>query len=328
MHALITGAAGMIGRKLAERLARDGTPDGKPLDQLTLVDVVEPAAPANFGGVLMRMTLDLASPGSAASTVAGRPDVIFHLAAVVSGEAEADLEKGYRVNFGGTRNLLDAVRLRGATTGWAPRLVFASSMAVFGGDMPDVIDDDFFLTPQTSYGAQKAMCEHLVADYSRRGFIRGIGIRLPTICVRPGKPNKAASGFFSGIIREPLNGQEAILPVGEDVRHCMASPRAAVGFFLHAMMLDTAQLGIQPNLIMPALSVTVAEQIEALERVAGSSAVKHIRRQPDAAIDKMVRGWGRAVDARRARALGFVVETSFDEIVREYIDEEMPAHRA
>jgi nucleoside-diphosphate-sugar epimerase len=220
MHALITGAAGMIGRKLVERLARDGAPDGKPLDQLTLVDVVEPAAPADFGGGLTRMTLDLASPGSASSTVAGRPDVIFHLAAVVSGEAEADLEKGYRVNFGGTRNLLDAVRLLGATTGWAPRVVFASSMAVFGGDMPDVIGDDFFLTPQTSYGAQKAMCEHLLADYSRRGFIRGIGIRLPTT---QGSPIRRPRASFQASSASRLTARRRSCP---SARMCATAWRA------------------------------------------------------------------------------------------------------
>lgn len=328
MHALIIGAAGMIGRKIAERLARDGALGGRPIDRLTLVDIVEPVAPAGFAGKVTRTALDLAVPGNAASILVDRPEVIFHLAAVVSGEAEADLEKGYAVNLDGTRNLLDAIRLGGVGTGWVPRFVYASSTAVFGGDIPDVIDDDCILTPQTSYGAQKAMGELFVADYSRRGFIEGVGIRLPTICVRPGKPNKAASGFFSGIIREPLNGQEAILPVGEDVRHCMASPRSAVGFFLHAATLDTARLGFRRSLIMPALSVTVGEQIAALERAAGPAAVKLIRRAPDPTIEKIVRGWAKAVDAKRAHALGFRAETTFDEIVRAYIEEEKPTFRA
>ena len=204
--------------------------------------------------------------------------VIVHLAAVVSGEAEADFEKGYAVNFDGTRALFEAIR---AQPGYRPRVIFASSIAVYGTPFPEPIPDDFHLTPLTSYGTQKAMCELLLADYSRRGFIDGIGLRLPTVCIRPGAPNKAASGFFSNILREPLAGKEAVLPVEDDVRHWHASPRAAVGFFRHAMRLDLARLGDRRSLAMPGLSATVAEQIEALRRAAGEKAVKLIRREPD-----------------------------------------------
>src|SRR5207244_11679261 len=184
-----------------------------------------------------------------------RPGPVCNLAAVVSGEAEADFEKGYRVNVDGMRHLLDAVRALGPD--YCPRVVFASSIAVFGAPFPDVIGDEFFATPLTSYGTQKAMDELLLADYSRRGFFEGVGIRLPTICIRPGKPNKAASSFFSGILREPLSGQEAVLPVGDEVRHWFASPRAAVGFFITAATIDTTPLGVRRSMTMPGVSATV-----------------------------------------------------------------------
>jgi len=201
--------------------------------------------------------------------------------------------------------------------------VFASSIAVFGAPFPDAIGDEFFLTPLTSYGTQKAIGELLLADYTRRGFLDGIGIRLPTIVVRPGKPNKAASGFFSSIIREPLNGQEAVLPVSEDVRHWFASPRAAVGFLLHAADLAGDPLGARINLTMPGLCCTVGEEIAALARVAGADVARRIRREPDATVAKIVAGWPQNFDACRATALGFRAETSFDDIVRAHIEDEL-----
>ena len=304
MRILVLGAAGMIGRKLAERLARDG-------EHAKLVDAV--AAP----GIVVA---DLAEPGAADDLVADRPDVIFHLAAVVSGEAEADFEKGYRVNLDGTRRLLEAIR---ALDGYRPRLVFTSSIAVFGAPFPDPIGDDFRATPLTSYGTQKAIAELLLADYSRRGFLDGIGLRLPTITVRPGKPNLAASGFFSSIIREPLNGREAVLPVSETVRHWHASPRSAVAFLLHAATLDTTPLGARRSLTMPGVSVTVGEQIDALRRAAGDEAVGLIRHEPDETIARIVEGWPRSFDPRRALDLGFRAESSFDEIVRAYIEDDL-----
>jgi nucleoside-diphosphate-sugar epimerase len=247
--------------------------------------------------------------------------VIFHLAAIVSGEAEADFDKGYRINLDGTRYLFDAIRLIG--DGYCPRVVFTSSIAVFGAPFPDAIGDEFFLTPLTSYGAQKAIGELLLSDYTRRGFFDGVGIRLPTICVRPGKPNKAASGFFSGIIREPLSGQEAILPVPEDVRHSHASPRSAVNFLMHAATTDGVKLGARRNLTMPSVSVTVAEQIDALRRLAGEKVAARIRREPDPTIMRIVEGWPRRFDARRAESLGFQAEKSFDDIIRIHIEDEL-----
>jgi nucleoside-diphosphate-sugar epimerase len=321
MHILITGAAGMIGRKLTERLVKDGAFHGKPIEKLTLADIVAPARPAGFAGAVDLLACDIAEPASAARLVAGAPDVVFHLAAVVSGEAELDFDKGYRVNLDGTRALLEAIRARGG--GYRPKVVYTSSMAVFGAPFPDAIPDDFHLTPLTSYGTQKAMCELMLADYTRRGLLDGVGIRLPSIVVRPGKPNKAASGFFSGIIREPLNGEEGLLPVDESVLHWHASPRSAVGFLIHAAGLTREQLGLRINLMMPGVCCTVAEQIAALRRVAGEKVARRVRRAPDEMIMRIVAGWPRRFDPRRALALGFTVEQTFDDIIRAYIEDDL-----
>ena len=321
MHILITGAAGMIGRKLTARLAKEGSLNGQTIDRLTLIDVVAPEKPAGFGGTATATTADLSAAGAAAEALAGRPDVIFHLAGVVSGEAETDFEKGYRVNLDGTRALLEAIRAVGG--GYKPKVIFTSSIAVFGAPFPEAIADDFHLTPLTSYGTQKAMCELLLADYTRRGILEGVGIRLPSIVVRPGKPNKAASGFFSGIIREPLAGQEAILPVADSVLHWHASPRSAVGFLIHAAGLTRAQLGSRINLTMPGVCCTVGEQIAALRRIAGDPVAARIRRAPDELVERIVAGWPSRFDARRSVALGFKVEATFDDIIRAHIEDEL-----
>jgi nucleoside-diphosphate-sugar epimerase len=320
MQILILGAAGMVGRKLTERLVKEGRLGGDAITRLVLHDVVEPERPqASFA--IDTLTSDFSVPGEAEKLVASRPDVIFHLAAIVSGEAEADFDKGYRINLDGTRFLFDAVRTIG--DGYKPRLVFTSSIAVFGAPFPEAIGDEFFLTPLTSYGTQKAMGELLLADYTRRGFFDGVGIRLPTICVRPGKPNKAASGFFSSIIREPLNGQEAVLPVSMDVRHAHASPRSAVNFLMHAATIDTSKIGPRRNLTMPSVSVTVGEQIDALRRIAGERAVGLIRHELDPNIIRFVEGWPRRFDASRAESLGFRAESNFDDIISIYIEDEL-----
>ena len=323
MHILIIGAAGMVGRKLTAALVGNGEVGGKPIDKLTLADVVAPEAPAGFTGEVDAKAIDLSAPEAAATLVDSRPDLIFHLAAIVSGEAEADFDKGYRINLDGTRYLLEAIRQEGMKSPYLPRLVFTSSIAVFGAPFPDAIGDEFFTTPLTSYGTQKAICELLLNDYSRKGFVDGIGIRLPTIAIRPGKPNLAASGFFSNILREPLIGQEAVLPVSRDVRHWFASPRAAVGFLIHAATLDTTKLGWRRTLSAPGLSATVGEEIEALRRVAGDKAVSLIREEPNETIVKIVEGWPRNFDTRRALALGFKAESSMDEIIRIHIEDEL-----
>jgi D-erythronate 2-dehydrogenase len=324
MRVLITGGAGMLGSRLAARLIADGGVGGRPIEAMRLLDVGHAASgPVLEAGAtaIETMTGDLAAPGMAAAAVAERPDLIFHLAAVVSGEAEADFAKGYRVNLDGTRALLEAVRAAG--DGYMPRLVFSSSIAVFGPPFPDVIEDDQPTTPATSYGTEKAIGELLLADYTRRRLLDGVAIRLPTICVRPGRPNRAASGFFSGIIREPLNGEPAALPVSVDVRHWFASPRAAVRFLIHAATLDGAAIGSQRSLTMPGVSATVADQIEALRRVAGDDAVALIQPEPDETIATIVAGWPRSFDARRAHDLGFRAERSFDEIVWAHVEDEL-----
>ncbi len=323
MHILIIGAAGMVGRKLLAKLTTDGQLGSKPISQMTLVDVVTPEAPEGFAGKVNAKEADLSTPGEAESLVAARPDVIFHLAAIVSGEAELDFEKGYRINLDGTRYLFDAIRLANGVDGYRPRVVFTSSIAVVGAPLPYPIPDDYHTTPLTSYGTQKAICELLLSDYSRRGIFDGIAIRLPTICIRPGKPNKAASGFFSNILREPLVGKEAVLPVSDDVRHWHTSPRSAMGFLIHGATIDLETVGPRRALSMPGLSATVGEQIEALRRVAGDEAVALIRREPDEMIIKMVAGWAPGFEATRAKALGFTAETSFEEIIRVHIEDEL-----
>jgi|FEC22Drversion2_1045045.scaffolds.fasta_scaffold00267_34 nucleoside-diphosphate-sugar epimerase len=319
MHVLITGGGGMIGRKLAERIAADGTLNGREVTRLTLQDVVEPAKPAGAAFPVETRVSDLSQPGEADSLLAGRPEVIFHLAAIVSGEAETDFDKGYRVNLTGTWALLEAIR----KAGHAPRLVFSSSIAVYGAPFPEPIPDDFFHTPLTSYGAQKACGELLLADYTRKGFLDGIGIRLPTICIRPGKPNKAASGFFSGILREPLAGIEAVCPVDEGVRHWMASPRAAIGFMLHAAGIDGAAVGPRRNLSMPGLCVSIREMLDALRRVAGDRVADRVRFERDDFIASIVAGWPQNFDARRAVELGFQADPDFDTVIRLHIEDEL-----
>ena len=316
MRVLITGAAGMIGRKLTKRLVERGILRGERIDAIDMVDLVE--APVD-STVCAAHAADLSLVGVAEALISLGPDVVFHLAGVVSGEAEADFDKGMRVNLDGTRQLLDAIRLAPGT----PRVVYTSSIAVFGAPFPDSIPDDFHPTPLTSYGTQKLIGEALLADYSRRGFLDGVGIRLPTISVRPGAPNAAASSFFSGIIREPLDGREAVLPVSRDVRHPHASPRAAIEFLLHAAELDTSLLGPRRNITMPGVSVTVGQQIEALERVAGPAAVGLITEAPDPTVAAIVDGWPQRFDTARATSLGFRSDETYDDIIRAYIEDDL-----
>jgi D-erythronate 2-dehydrogenase len=322
LHVLILGAAGMVGRKLTERLLKDGRVGNREISGMTLQDVVAPEKPAKAVMPVKVVASDFADAGAAKGLLADRPEVIFHLAAIVSGEAEAEFDKGYRINLDGTRYLIEAIRHAGG--GYKPRLVFTSSIAVFGAPFPEKIGDEFFHTPLTSYGTQKLICELLINDYTRKGMLEGISIRLPTICVRPGKPNKAASGFFSNIIREPLAGQEAVLPVAETVRHWHATPKSAVGFLVHAATMDLGTVGARRNLSMPGLSATVGEQIAALERVAGKNVVSRIKRVPDPAIISIVDGWPRNFSTERAMKLGFTTaEKTFDDIIRIHIEDEL-----
>ncbi len=318
---LILGGGGMVGQKLATKIAKDGLL-AETAPEVTLFDLGFPqnAAPAHA-----QITGNVTDDTIIRNLAAQQFDVIFHLASVVSGEAEQDFDKGYAVNLSPTLTLLDGLRTAHLKSGgtYRPRLVFTSSIAVFGGPYPDKITDEFFISPQTSYGAQKAMCEVLIQDYSRKGFIDGLSLRLPTICVRPGKPNLAASSFFSGIIREPLMGKEAILPVPDTVRHWHASPRSAAGFLTHAAALNTTGLENHRALNLPGVSCTVAEQIEALRDIAGQDVVNLIKPQSDAFITKIVQGWPRDFDPVRAKSLGFRSETSFSDIIKVFIEDEL-----
>ncbi len=321
MHVLVTGAAGMIGRKLLDRLAKDSSLNGQAIDKLTLTDIVPAESPKGLRTDVVIKTADLSAAGVAEDLVKARPDVIFHLAAIPSGGSETDFEAGYRANLDGTRNLLEAVRKTG--DGYKPKVIYSSSIAVYGAPFPSSIPDDFFLTPLTSYGAHKVICETMLADYNRRGFLEGVGVRLCGITVRPGKPNLAASGFYSGIIRDPLAGLEAMLPVPEDTTNTHASPRAAAGFLAHAASLTPERLGPRINLTMPGVCCTVGEQIAALRRVAGDRVAARVKHKPDPFIMKIVEGWPSRFDCDRARELGFKAESSFDEIIRVHIDDDL-----
>ncbi|MEP1353767.1 MAG: D-erythronate dehydrogenase [Tateyamaria sp.] len=320
MRVLILGGGGMVGQKLAHKLEAEGL-DGAPVT-LTLHDMAFPEGGAGKD----RRVGNLSVAAEGAALAAERFDVIYFLASIVSGEAETNFDLGWQVNMLPMWHFLEALRAQHRATGgeYVPRVVFTSSIAVFGGPYPDKIGDEFLTSPQTSYGAQKASCELMVQDFSRKGFIDGMSLRLPTICVRPGKANLAASSFFSGIIREPLNGMEAILPVDDTVRHWHASPRSAAGFLAHAGTLDTDQLEGRRALNLPGLSCTVAEQIEALREVAGNNVVALIKPQPDEAIIKIVDGWPRNFAPERAKALGFEAESTFREIIDVYVAEDLP----
>ena len=317
MKVLVIGAAGMLGRKLVERLAKGV--EGLDVSQVMRHDVVLSPAPPQAGFPIETFMGDLSVNGEAEKLVASRPDLIFHLAAIVSGEAEANFEKGYSINLDGTRNLFEAIRKQGG--GYCPRVIFTSSIAVFGSPFPEAIGDEFLTAPLTSYGTQKAICELLLNDYSRKGFIDGMALRMPTVCVRPGTPNKAASGFFSNIIREPLAGKDAILPVPTSVRHWHASPRAAVGFLTKAAIMGGAALGNRRNLSLPGLSCTVADQLAALEAIA-PAALAHVKHVPDDTIMRIVAGWPQNFDPQRALDLGFRSEKTFEDIIRVHIEDE------
>ncbi len=322
MKAIITGAAGFLGARLARALlergsVKDGEGRDQPITGLTLIDVTQPGAIADSR--VSAVTGDISDPALLKRVVDAETGAIFHLAAIVSGMAEADFDLGMRINVDATRSLLELCRAAGNR----PRVVFTSSVAVFGGALPPVLNDTTALNPQTSYGMEKAVCELLVADYTRRGFIDGRSLRLPTITVRPGRPNAAASSFASGIIREPLNGEPAICPVGRDASIWVASPRTAVAALLHANELPSAALGTRRWINVPGISVTAGQMADALERVAGPDVARRIRWERDERIEKMVLGWPAAIDNSRAIGLGFQADENFDSIVRRYMDEDM-----
>lgn len=321
MKVLITGGAGFLGRCLArELLARGSLKDtsGKPqaVTELVLLDVVR----ANdFGDSRVRTEVgDIAERGVLERVIDERTSAIFHLAAIVSGQAEADFDLGMRINLDASRLLLEICRERGHK----PRVLFTSSVAVYGGDLPNVVHDDTALNPQSSYGAQKAIAELLLSDYTRRGFVDGRVVRLPTISVRPGKPNAAASSFASGIIREPLTGETAVCPVEGATRLWLLSPRKAIENLIAALELDSALLGTGRALNLPGISVSVDEMVAALREVAGEQAVRRIVWERDARVEKIVGSWPGRWDTSRAESLGLTGERSFADVIRSYIADE------
>ncbi|MFP6560411.1 D-erythronate dehydrogenase [Paraburkholderia sp. B3] len=321
MKVLITGGAGFLGRRLATKLLSLGAltgPSGQrePIEKLVLLDVVEAAGfddarvTAIVGDIADRAVLERA--------IDTQTHAIFHLAAIVSGQAEADFELGMRINLEASRTLLEVCRV----LGHRPRVVFTSSVAVYGGTVPDVVLDDTALNPQTSYGAQKAIAELLLSDYTRRGFVDGRALRLPTISVRPGRPNAAASSFASGILREPLNGEDAVCPVPLDTRLWLLSPRAVVDALVMGGEIDGAALGERRTVNLPGLSVSVADMIAALREVAGDAVAARIRHEIDPRLTAMVRSWPGEWDTSRARALGFTGDTAFADVIRAYLADE------
>lgn len=318
MRVLITGGGGFIGKKLAARLLERGELLGRAIERITLFDVM-PAEGLPADPRLEIVAGDITRAGVIFDLVRPGYDAVYHLAAVVSGAAEADIDLGYAVNLDGTRHLLDAVRAFAKK----PHLVFASSCAVFGGALPEVIDDDTPLTPQTSYGGQKAMGELLVADFHRKGFLDGRSLRLPTICVRPGKPNKAASTWASSIFREPLAGQEAVCPVTRETAMYLLSPRRVVDAFVRAIELPSEQLGTTRHINLPGTTYSVAEMVAAIERAGGRTVVDRIRWEPDAVIQKIVDGWPQRFATPRAERMGFGADASLDEIVQQHVEDEL-----
>lgn len=323
MKVVITGGAGFLGRRLAEKLLRVGTlrsADGqaRPIDQIVLVDTV-PAASFDDRRIL-QISGDVADGSLLDRVIDTSTSSIFHLAAIVSGMAEADFDLGLRINLDASRALLEVCRARGHR----PRVVFSSSVAVYGGDLPATVLDSTAVNPQTSYGTQKAMVDLLIGDYTRKGFIDGRALRLPTISVRPGRPNAAASSFASGILREPLNGETAVCPVDASARVWLMSPATVIDCLIAGHDIPAEALGLSRVVNLPGISVTVAEMVSSLERAAGREVVARIRWERDPKIAAMVATWPGALDASRARALGFPSDESFDAILRQYIDHDLP----
>ncbi|WP_111413646.1 D-erythronate dehydrogenase [Billgrantia lactosivorans] len=318
MHIVITGAAGFLGQRLVARLLARGELKGQPLHRLTLVDQVEPELPFSDAVEVEGLALDIAEPGALDEVLDARPQVIYHLAAVVSSAAEEDLDLGMEVNFDATRALLDGCRERGLAT---TRLVMASSVAAYGGDLPAVLDDMTALQPQNSYGTQKAMCELLINDYSRRGLVDGCVLRLPTIIVRPGRPNAAASSFASSLLREPLNGEEAVCPVAAELALFVMSPGKVIEALVHGAEVPGEALAPFRAFMLPGITVSVAEMLETLRRVGGEQALALVRHERDPRIEAIVAGWPARFDSRRARALGFGGDRDLDEIVQAFLRE-------
>ncbi len=322
---LIIGGGGMVGQKIARLLESED--DASAGSSITLLDLFVPDRP---GSNARRVLGSIDDDPVISEVISRRPDVIFQLAAILSGESELDFDKGWRINLFANWKLLEALRGEHLASGgtYRPRLVFASSAAVYGPPFDGPVKDWKICEPRTSYGAQKVATELMVSDFSRKGFIDGLSLRLPTISVRPGMPNSAASSCFSSIIREPLNERRVVLPLSTSVRHMHASPRSAARFFVHASRLDTEALDGRRALNMPSITCSIEEQIEALRDVGGNKAVDLIEMKPDPFVQAIVGSWAEEFQADRASDLGFTVEQSFAEIVQVYIDEDLAGDRA
>ena len=314
MRIVITGGCGFLGQRVALQLLAQRDVDG-----LVLFDNAPSTLPLPDDKRLKVVTGDIADREAVRRVISTGTDSVFHLAAVVSGQAEADTDLGYRVNLDGTRAVLDACRALGT----CPRVVFASSLAVYGGALPPAVGDETPLTPQTSYGTQKAIGELLVNDYNRKGFIDGRAVRLPTVVVRPGRPNRAASTFASSMIREPLAGREAVCPVSPDTVMALASPRRIVAGLLHAHDLPADAFGGSRSLQLPGFSVAVGEMAAAVGRAGGEAAYARIYWEPDLQIQQIISGWPQGLQAPRAEALGFVADSGIDEVIQAFIEDDL-----
>src|SRR6266404_9825493 len=319
MRVVITGGCGFLGRRVALRLLERGD-----IDELVLFDNAPSALPLPEDTRLSLVAGDIADRETVCGVISPGTASVFHLAAVVSGQAEADTDLGYRVNLDGTRAVLDACRALAT----CPRVVFASSLAVYGGELPSAVGDETPLTPQTSYGTQKAIGELLVNDYSRKGFVDGRALRLPTVVVRPGRPNRAASTFASSIIREPLAGKDAVCPVSPDTVMALASPRCVVAGLIHALDLPAHTFGDNRSLQFPGFSVAVGDMVEAVRRLGGEAAHARIRWQPDPLVQQIVGGWPPTLTAPRARALGFTADPDIDAVVTAFIEDDLEMQKA
>ena len=322
MHVVITGGTGMLGRRLAQRILAApelAGPSGRmeEVSRLTLFDAFEPAEPPPEDARVELVTGDIRDPAVVARLIGPDTGAVFHFAAVVSGGAEADFDLGWQVNLDGGRNVLEACR----ATGRCPRVVFTSSLAVYGGVRS--VDDETGLTPQTSYGAQKAIGELMVNDYTRKGFVDGRTLRLPTIVIRPGKPNRAASGFASSILREPLQGARVVCPVTPETHMLILSPRRAVQAFIDVHNADGAALGMNRAVMMNGISPTVGEMVETLRRIAGDAVAGRIDWVPDPEIQRIVDSWPFFADGARARALGFTADADVAEIIESFVADEL-----
>ncbi|ACL33365.1 D-erythronate dehydrogenase [Glaesserella parasuis] len=315
MKVVITGGQGFLGQRLARTLLNQHS---EKIDELVLIDVVKPIAP-NGDSRVRCLEMDLRNPEGLDQIITKETDAIFHLAAIVSSHVEQDPDLGYEINFLATRNLLEICRKNNP----AVRFIFSSSLAVFGGELPDVIVNGTVVTPQSTYGTQKAMCELLINDYSRKGFVDGIAVRLPTICIRPGKPNKAASSFVSSIIREPLHGEEAICPVSQDLRLWLSSPNTVINNFIHAMTLPPLPARHWHVINLPGFTVSVKQMLSDLVQVKGESILEKVRFDFDVNINNIVASWPAEIDNTYALQLGFTADNDFKSVIQQFIQYDM-----